>query len=352
MKLDVKSLVDSVSVINKITATDLIGLKLKNKKLTVTGTNSGRSMSVTSKVAEAGSWDIAISKEALDKTLKGRKELDLELEKNGHLKLSAKSFEASLATQPSLEDATLQAEGAIAITSEQQHIIDYGLSVASLPPIYEGDTIFCVDINKKGSTIACFDQLHFALVESSGTKGALNFAFPTKTFEVVAAAARKTSYSMSTTSAAICAWNEDWALVLPFVQTEVAQSIADVKKLASAFGPCFVRCGTSSLVSALEAALAVIETGGSVSLVAREGQLQISSESSIGKVTEKVPAKLISKKPINVRIDPSVCLSLLYNVPSEYIELGIHNDNFFFIKVEDEEFQIVYGCLLSETPST
>lgn len=348
MKTEIKPLADAIAVIGKITGTDLIGMKLHKGVLHLVGENGGRSMSVTVPYKEKGQWELALAKSSLDQTFKGRKELDITVEDNGHIKFKANSFVAQFATQPYTNGPDLQQAEAVDITEAQQDMLNHGLNVAALTPVYEGDTVFCVEMDKKASYVACFDQLHFALVEGPGVAGKLSFAFPTKTFEVVADAARKDNYQMSTTTASICAWNANWQLVLPFIQNEVTQSIKDVKALTDSFGRSMARCSADKLISAIESASSAIETGGAVKIAAKDGVLQVSGESSIGKVAERLEAKILTKKWVDLHVDPAVILSLLGNVPCEYVEFGSHEDKFFFIRAEDEQTKITYGGLLSE----
>lgn len=348
MKMELKPLTDALAIIGKITGTDLISMKLAKGVLRMNGENGGRSMTVTVPYKEKGAWELAIGKSALDQTFKGRKELDITIEDNGHIKFKANTFEAQFATQPYNSGPELHQAESVDITEAQQDALDHGLQVASLAPVYEGDTIFCVDMNKKASLVACFDQLHFAFVEGPGVDGTLAFAFPTKTFEVVADAARKSKYKLSTTSASICAWNDNWQLVLPFIQNEVEQSIKNVKEMADSFGTSLARCSADKLIKAIESAASAIETGGAILISAKDDTIRVSGESSIGKVSERLECKRLSKKWTDLNIDPSVILSLLANVPCEFIEFGIHADKFFFIRAEDETTKITYGGLLSE----
>jgi hypothetical protein len=348
MKTEIKPLVDAIAIIGRITGTDLIGMKLAKKKLTLTGENGGRSMSVTIPHPAPESWECAVTKQSLDQTFKGRKELDIAMAANGHINFKASRFEASFATQPYTSGSEVQAESEVEITEAQQELITHGVSVAALTPIYEGDTIFCVESDKKHTYIACFDQLHFALVEAAGAPGNLTFAFPTKTFETLNAASGKGSFRMSTTSAAIVAWHDNWKLILPFIQNEVAQTISDVKGLADQFGSSQLRCSSEKLYKAIEAASSAIETGGSVKIQVKDDMIRVLGSSNIGTVSEKLECKRLTKTWKDVNIDPSVAMSLLALAPSEFIEFGVHQDRFFFIRAEDETSKITYGCILSE----
>jgi hypothetical protein len=350
MKTELKPLVDAIAMIGRITGTDLIGLKLAKKKLMLTGENGGRSMSVTVPHNTAEHWECAVTKQSLDQTFKGRKELDIELAENGHINFKASRFEASFATQPYTTGPEVKAESEVEITDAQQELITHGVGVAALTPVYEGDTIFCVESTKKATYIACFDQLHFALVEANGAPGNLSFAFPTKTFETLNTAAGKGSFRMSTTSAAIIAWHDNWRLVLPFIQAEVAQSINDVRTLADSLGNGQVRCAAEKLYKAIESASSAIETGGSVKIQVKDDLIRVVGTSNIGTVSEKLECKRLSKSWKDVNVDPSVAMSLLALVPSEFIEFGVHQERFFFIRAEDETSKITYGCIVSENP--
>jgi hypothetical protein len=44
----------------------------------------------------------------------------------------------------------------------------------------------------------------------------------------------------------------------------------------------------------------------------------------------------------------SAVLQLLASAPSEFVEFGVHDDKFFFIRADDDAATITYGCLLSE----
>jgi hypothetical protein len=349
MKTVIKPIADAVALIGKITGTDMIGMKLEKGMLRVVGENAGRSLTVMVPHKDKGGWELALPKQALDQTFKGRKELDVAVESNGHITFKANTFEASFATQPYMSGPEMQRDEAKEITEAQQAFLDNSLAVASLAPVYEGDTIFCVDISKKGCFAACFDQMHFALVEAEGISGNLSFAFPTRAFGVVSDAARKSQYTMSTTSASICAWNAEWQLVLPFIQTEVEQTINDVKGLTDSFSKGYARCSAERFYAAVQSASSALETGGAVKVSINDsGSVIVTGESSIGKVSEKIESKHLVKKWSEFSIDPTMVLSLLALVPCEFIEFGVEQDKFFFIRAEDETAKITYGGMLSE----
>lgn len=350
MKIQIKPLADAINKIGRITNTDLLALRLSKKQLTVTGENGGRSFTVTLPHEDEANWEISIPKKSLDQTFKGRKELDIAVttERGQQLRLSANSFVAEFATHPYTGKPELARENASLITGEQQAFMDFAYGATSIPPIYEVDTLFFVDFKADKTTAACFDPMYFCLVESEPLNGEpTSFAFPTKTFGVVLDAAGESNYKMATTSASICCWNKTWQLVLPFVQSSAVNTLDDVLGLTSSFGKGFARCSTEGFATAVEAASTAIEAGGVVKVVIGKTSLQLSASSAIGSVSESIEFKRLTDQREEFHIDPNILLPLLHNVPTEFLEFGVHDSKLFFIRVEHESHNLTYVGRLS-----
>lgn len=349
MKTETKPLVDALTRISRITGADMIGMTLTKGKLTLSGENAGRALSVSVPFKDKATWELAIPKSVLDQAFKGRKEIDLSVAENGNILFKTSAFDGNYATHPFTNSPDLVKDGALAISSKHQDFISEALSATALSPIFESDTLFLVHLSKGSAIAACLDQLQFALYEAPAVKGAeLALSFPTQTFNTVVAAAAGTDYTLAATSAAICAWAEDWTLLLPFVQNEAAQTIEDVKGLVDQFGNGMVRCSAKKFITAIQAAQTAIEVGGAIKLEVKDDVLRVSGQSSIGAVSEKLECKLLAKKARTMFINPVIVMQLLASAPSEFVEFGVHDDKFFFIRADDDAATITYGCLLSE----
>lgn len=353
MKIQLKPLVDAIYKIGRITNADLLALRLSKKRLTITGERGGRSFTVTLPHEDSAEWEICIPKKSLDQTFKGRKELDVSVttERGQQLRLSANSFVAEFATHSYTGKPELAREDARLINAAQQSFMDFAYGATSIPPVYEVDTLFFVDFTAEKTTAACFDPMYFCLVESDAIDGEpMSFAFPTKTFGVVLDAAADEAYKMATTSASICCWNKTWQLVLPFVQSSAANTLADITGLTSTFGKGFARCNTEAFTTAVEAASTAIEAGGVVLVVIGKDSLQLSSSSAIGSVSESIQFKRLTDQREEFHIDPNILMPLLRNVPTEFLEFGVHDKKLFFIRVEHESHNLTYVGRLSSAP--
>ena len=350
MKIQLKPLADAIHKIGRITGADLLALRLSNKLLTITGENGGRALTVTLPHEDASEWEIAIPKKSLDQTFKGRKELDISVttDRGQQLRLAANSFVAEFATHAYTGKPELAREGSKRVSVSQQEFMDFAYGVTSLSPIYEVDSLFFVNFESEKTVSACFDPMHFCLVEGPVVAGEpMEFSFPTKTFGVVLDAAGDDQYKMSTTSASICCWSKSWQLVLPFVQASVTNSLADIVQLTGSFGKGFARCSTAALTSAVESAATAIETGGVVKVVVGKSSLDLSASSAIGTVAESISFKRLTDQREEFCIDPNIALPLLRNVPTEYLEFGVHDHKLFFIRVEHESYNLTYVGRLS-----
>ena len=345
MKLAIKPLSNAISRVTSTTGAALIGLKLEKKVLRISADNAGRALQVKMPYAEDGSWEFTIDKSVLDGVFKGRAELDVKVEDGTRIWFSAKTFRADFATQPYGSSPELERKDAMEISDAQQMMIDKSLEFATLSPIHEQDTQFIVQFNKDHCLAACFDGLHFAFVEGPGIKGSLEFALPTSTFAVIASAAEKSQYSLSTTSAAICAWNKDFELILPFIQQDVQQTIEDVKGLADSFGRGAALIDRRAFIDAMTAACVVAEDGSAVKLVLKKGQACISASSNTGNIEERIECKV--KIECTMLLDPQVTMNILHNVPNGPIEIGVHEERFFFVRAREDEYKATYGGMLS-----
>jgi hypothetical protein len=346
--MQTKPLAEALSLISKLTGADTISLASNKGRLRVSGENNGRSFTCSIDTVDTSVWECTIPKSILDQVLKGRKELQLFV-RDARLYTAAGNFKADFATEPYNAGPEIQKANSTKISDAQQQSLLYSKSVARLSPVFQTDTVFTVSSNPERTLAACYDGLHCALVESEGLKGKMDFSFPTATFAVIADAARNSTFNMSTTSASICAWNDDWELVLPFVQQEAERSAQQVQEFIAVFGPSMIRCNCSQLHAAISTATSAIELGGSVTLTVKDSLLLVSGQSSLGNVREKIVCKQLSKACEPFKIDPAVALSLLANSPSEYIELGVHDNRFFFIRAEDETSKITYIGALSQS---
>lgn len=343
----VKPLTDALALVGKLTGTIAVSLSVKAGRLRVSGDNAGRSFTMYLPVADTGTWECTIAKSILDQVLKGKRELVLFV-RDARLFVQAPGFKADFSTEPYNAGPELVRKDAVQISDTQQAMLLYAKTVARLVPVFQTDTIFTVDSNRDRTLAACYDGLHCALVESDGIKGTMAFSFPTSTFAVITDAARNSTFHLSTTSASICAWNDDWELVLPFVQQDAERSADQVLEFASVFGASLLRCSASELHDAVSAASSATELGGSVNLSFDAKTLTVQGKSSLGNVCVKVACKQLSKTADNFNIDPAIALSLLSNAPSEFIELGTHDNRFFFIRAEDETRKITYIGALSQ----
>lgn len=345
-----KPIVDALQKISRVTGTAQIGMRLQNRKLRLVGENESRSMAILLDADTDGDWAVSVPKSILDQSLKSRKEIDIKVV-NNRLIFSAGRFDAEFATEPYSQGPELQRDSARRIGRDIQARLLHALEIASLSPIFETDTTFCVQMDNKASYSACFDNLHFALVEDEPVKGSLDFAFPTRSFKTIVDAALHQEYTWSTTNSSICAWNSEWELFMPYVQSESGRQIADVRALAETFGDSWVRCGARELYDAVVTATASVEEGGNLRISVKNRELTVTGSSSIGKVAQRMECKQLIRQWTDLWIDPKTLLSLLIKAPGDYIEIGAHDDKFIFIRAEDESSKATYASLLGNDPS-
>jgi hypothetical protein len=352
MKINAPALQSALSSIASVVGSDfVVNFKASKSKLVVSGELNGVCLSVLLPVDSKDQWETAIPKTALQGVLgKRRGELELTLDKAQTLHFAQSTLSASFATVPYTKPPELHKDTALTITDAQTEFLLNSLQLGSLSPVFSTDTLFCAELTKKATYAACFDQLHFALVEGPGVDAPLALAFPTSTFSQVARVAKLggKAYSLSATPSSISAWNDVWQLVLPFVQGDVEQTIASVRDLVSTLPDCQVRCNTGDLFDKVKAATAVVETGGVITLSVDKKAVNIQASSSIGVITETTPAKLLGTAPKLIKLDPTVLLEIIGKAESEFIEFGVHADRFFFVRAEGEVLKTTYGCMLSE----
>jgi hypothetical protein len=344
MNLDVTLLNTALALVNKMAPSLNIGLRASKGRLAVSGEANGTAITAFIPYEGKDKFEVMLSKEVLDKSVKSRKQLDVEVKESTLFLRSGKTFKAELSTQPHTGTPELDKAAALEITADQQEILAGAIPSVMLRPVYERDVMFFVEFNKKGTAIACMDKLHFALYQAPGTKQSLSMVFPSKTFATITSAANKAEYNLAATASSICAWNDNFELLLPFVQTEVEQGIEAAIGAAAEFGKGCAIVNTHDLIKALESASATCEHGGSLSLRTGNNMIEISSNSTLGKVVESVEA---TTKKAKFSIDPNTVLDLLTCVPTEEVEIGIHN-SFFFARAQDDDIKYTYGCLLSQ----
>jgi hypothetical protein len=348
--IEVKYITAALQLIARVTGASQIGIRCAKRVLRIVGENESRSMAIEIPFDTDDVWEISIAKSILDQTLKSKKEVAITVV-NNRLTVKANKFIAEFATEPYTSSPKPEQSGAKPVLREQQERMTHAFNIATLAPIFEADTMFCVEQNSEASYAACFDNLHFALVENTGVKGTASFMFPTKSFKTLVDTAGDDGYRLTVTNASICAWNDNWELTLPFVQTEAARSISDVRSLADSFGESWVRCEASSLYDAVIAASSSIEEGGTLCLSVKERELLITGSSSIGRVRQKIECKQLIKAWTDLWIDPKTLLALLAIAPGEFVDLGAHDNRFLFIRAEDESSKATYASLLGNNPN-
>lgn len=350
MKLDVKKFSEAGSSVSRLTGAALVNLKLSKGRLRVSGENAGRSMTTFVELDSKDTFEVALDKAILDKTLKGRAQLDLVVEDNSTVKFSAKTYRVELQAQPYGEPPTLDRSGELKIDEQQQGILDHAIPFVSLVQSYAKTTVmFFASFTDQNSRVACLDNLHFALYQTIATERPLELVFPFDTFQTINDAAKKAEYTLSATASAICAWNKEFELLLPFVQQEADGTLDDMSEMAAEIKRGMAVVNVRELVQAINSATSTCESGDPVTLtlLKEKGVVQISSKSSIGSVMERIQSQV--RKSHEFSITPDLVLDLLTSIRTDEAEIGVHAEKYFFARTVDDEAEILYGCLLPQT---
>lgn len=341
-KFDVSKLLAATQRIGKMTGTDLISLSLKQRKLRVSGENAGHSFTVIMDYPSKDTWEFSIAKAVLDQTLKGRKELNMSVD-GSRLQFTARSFSADFPTEPFAAGPELQkdSDGIIKITAEQQERLLSAMRMAYLTSTFSSDTLFCVDMDKKRSYIACLDSMNAAILKDEGVAVPLKFSLPSSSFKTLIDMAGDGDYHLSATGAALCAWSDEWEMTLPFIQAENEFTLEGARKMVAGLGASFARCRCEDLGNALQAANIVLDIGSDVNISVTPKLLKVSGDSSKGTVVEEITAKMLASETTDFKIDGASAICLLDLAPSEFIEIGVDR-NVFFIRANDETTEATY----------
>ncbi len=344
-----QALAAAVQQIGKITGTDSINMRLQKNVLRVSGENSGRSYARLFRYTSSDSveWEFSVAKSVLDQTLKGRKDLEFAVEDN-RLKFSTKRFNADFATEPYNAGPDIQRDGnVIPISAEQQQRLLDAMQMVFMRAAFAADTVFCVDMSAKRTYIGCLDTHSAALVKDTGVTGALDFSMPSSSLKVLLETAGEESYQLCATGAALCAWNTDWEMTVPFVQSDTELGLEQAITMMTALGDGFVRCNGADFAKALETTSSVLEIGGDVDVEISQKSLKITGSSAKGRVSEKVEASVgkVPEASRQFKLDASSAINLLNRAPGEFVDIGV-TDSVFFIKANDETTEAIYVAKL------
>lgn len=309
------------------------------------GENAGRSYTRLFSFDSTDSWEFCIAKATLDQTLKGRKDLTFVVD-NNRLLFTAARFQADFATEPYSAGPELQKSGeVIAIDREQQLRLLDSMQMVYMAATFSADTLFCVDMTAKQTYIGCLDTHTAAVVKSEGVKTPLKFTMPSSSFKTLLQTAAESTYKLCASGAALCAWNSEWEMTVPFVQTENDFGLEQAIKMINSLDKGVARCDGVALAKALETASSVLDVGGDVDVEVGNKRISIKGSSARGKVSEEVAAAVTGKTSCVFKLDATSAINLLNRAPGEFVDIGV-TDSVFFIKANDETTQATYVAKL------
>lgn len=334
-------MIEAMDAISRITRADDINIRVKNGKMTLHGEDVGRSYTVHVDWPSKTEHEFSVSRSAVMASLAKRRDLSFSVRNNRAVFSNAK-FEAEIATSPYNERPSVKQElTPRRISKSEQELLLRLMSTVFVPTsVGAPDATFMVKVDKKQTVAACLTAMSAAVTHVDSGGDSLEVCFPPESFRLLLSVAGEAEYNLASTGAALFAWNRDWELVLPFIQSETSASLEQAVSLVGSLGKGQLRCATSELFDALNSTNSIVDIGSDVAVSVSEKSMVLIGESSNGRVKDTVECRVLAKGVTKFKFDGGAALALVGLAPSEFIDLGI-SGNRLFIKAEADDGSVI-----------
>lgn len=304
------------------------------------------------KTVSAGEVTVSVSQ--LLGLTKGRGEMTIETsgKKDATVTLTGKNYKTEFATPPFAPVTVDSSEGkSIKFNKAIQTLLEDAIARISLRSVYTDDPIFVFvgSSGKKGTTVACGDQYHFAhYYHPKVDLGKHSFTLPLSTFQTINTLANKEPYKLFIEGAQVFASNDTMALSMPLSQSGDELNLEGFNQLVGNFSKnsdTWAEVPKDALTAALDNIDAVYEASVPLEISVKGGKLHLSFRTGHSSVKESIKVdKSKWKEGSVVKVDPALLNDTLVSNPAKSIKLQVLAAQTIFIKDSADEVVTHYAC--------